>query len=493
MPQVRAGVVEKPGVKQLAANTEVKINGPVSTLPTDTIDRAQWVGNQYFLDITGEGGNELHAIIEFFYYMSSPERAADFYVIRIMSKTTPKPDDGNWKLASSGIDDPIGPANEVYAKVTKGAIRWDWCVPWATLDYEEDQVVQVEETYSVGASLEGSAQIFIPEALTQLGVKGTISGSYKLTNRYTVTLYKWTIQPYGGSVDYRWKLGLNTGHPHSAERSEAIGEYLLVLTVGHGQSIHMDNFQFWGNCWHWCWPGFMDMHEDLWGQIESIDLCYNGLRTLTIQAGYGGTTSPSPGSYVYGLGEQVAVSATATVTDYKFYYWLLDGIDVGTKNPYTVTMDSDHTLKAVFRYTGPTSCVAEGTPVTMADGSTKLIEKIKKGDQVLGYDPTTCSYMAENVLDTLKHQVEVIVNINNGMLKLTPTDQPIFIRNATYEGWVRDPATMEVGWEIFNATSGSWVPVTSITIEEGRTRVYDLVLDGYQTFIANSILLMDKC
>jgi len=148
--------------------------------------------------------------------------------------------------------------------------------------------------------------------------------------------------------------------------------------------------------------------------------------------------------------------------------------------------------KAVYITTQP-SCVAEGTPVTMADGSSKPIEEIKKGDQVLGYDPATGSYMAENVLDTIKHQVEVIVNINNGMLKLTPLDQPIYYRNSTYEGWMRDPANIQVGWEIYNATSNGWVPVTSVTFEEGKTRVYDLVLDGYTTYIANGILLMDKC
>lgn len=41
MPQAYASIVENPGAVQLIANTQVKINGPVSTYPTDTIDRAE--------------------------------------------------------------------------------------------------------------------------------------------------------------------------------------------------------------------------------------------------------------------------------------------------------------------------------------------------------------------------------------------------------------------------------------------------------------------
>jgi len=214
---------------------------------------------------------------------------------------------------------------------------------------------------------------------------------------------------------------------------------------------------------------------------------------LSIQADIGGTTDPYMGSYPYDVGTQVSVTANP-YSWYKFDGWTKDGTYVGTQNPYTITMDADHTLKAWFSPEDTNGgCVAEGTLVTMADGSTKPIEKIKKGDQVLGFWPTNGSYIAENVLDTIKHQVEVIVNINNGMLKLTPLDQPIFIRNSTYEGWMRDPADIQVGWEIYEAQTNGWVPVTSVTFEEGKTHVYDMVLDGYTTYIANGILLMDKC
>jgi len=70
--------------------------------------------------------------------------------------------------------------------------------------------------------------------------------------------------------------------------------------------------------------------------------------TLTITTTTGGTTSPVPGSHVYSSGTNVPVTATPQ-DGYIFDHWELDGFDVGSANSYTVTMDKEHTLHAVFR------------------------------------------------------------------------------------------------------------------------------------------------
>ena len=69
--------------------------------------------------------------------------------------------------------------------------------------------------------------------------------------------------------------------------------------------------------------------------------------TLTIAAGSGGTTSPAPGTYEYAEGTPVTVTALPR-PGFTFKYWVLDGT---TKygNPITVTMNSDHVLKAYFK------------------------------------------------------------------------------------------------------------------------------------------------
>lgn len=69
--------------------------------------------------------------------------------------------------------------------------------------------------------------------------------------------------------------------------------------------------------------------------------------TLTISVSAGGTTVPVPGTYTYGDGMSVTVTASAS-SNYAFSFWDLDG-ETKFGNPITVTMNSDHTLKAYFQ------------------------------------------------------------------------------------------------------------------------------------------------
>ena len=68
---------------------------------------------------------------------------------------------------------------------------------------------------------------------------------------------------------------------------------------------------------------------------------------LIISATIGGTTDPPPGSYIYPQGILVNVTAVPS-PNYRFERWLLDGVDVGSQNPISILMDSNHTLQAVF-------------------------------------------------------------------------------------------------------------------------------------------------
>jgi hypothetical protein len=68
---------------------------------------------------------------------------------------------------------------------------------------------------------------------------------------------------------------------------------------------------------------------------------------LTIITTAGGTTSPTPGSYVYVVNSTVQVSALPN-SGYTFNHWELDSVNVGSATPYTVTMNMNHTLTAIF-------------------------------------------------------------------------------------------------------------------------------------------------
>jgi hypothetical protein len=73
---------------------------------------------------------------------------------------------------------------------------------------------------------------------------------------------------------------------------------------------------------------------------------------LTIITTVGGTTDPAPGTYSYTANSSVQVTAIPNA-DYVFDHWELDTVNVGSANPYTVLMDNNHTLKAVFAYLPP--------------------------------------------------------------------------------------------------------------------------------------------
>ncbi|NIO36215.1 hypothetical protein GTO27_00765, partial [Candidatus Bathyarchaeota archaeon] len=86
--------------------------------------------------------------------------------------------------------------------------------------------------------------------------------------------------------------------------------------------------------------------------------------SLTITATAGGTTDPTPGTYTYVIGTLINITAIPDAgQDYYFDHWELDGAN-STSNPVNMTMDTDHTLHAVFTlrsYTLITAVSSGGT------------------------------------------------------------------------------------------------------------------------------------
>jgi hypothetical protein len=112
---------------------------------------------------------------------------------------------------------------------------------------------------------------------------------------------------------------------------------------------------------------------DTFPLVYSIYCTYTPLAvqyTLTIQVEGEGTTEPVVGVYEYDENEEVPITTYPTET-WELDYWTLDTVDVGCANPYTVLMDYDHTLVAVFTQLPPSLTVAteEATDITWVSAS----------------------------------------------------------------------------------------------------------------------------
>jgi hypothetical protein len=137
---------------------------------------------------------------------------------------------------------------------------------------------------------------------------------------------------------------------------------------------------------------------------------------------------------------------------------------------------------------GGGGCVASGTPILTPEGYVP-VEKLRPGDTVIGFDPKTGSLSSLTLLWANSTFGSYLVKINDGTLIVTALDQPIFIRNSTFTGWLRNPGALKIGDSMYNPVSNSWIPVTSLESIRSRTKVFDVVTSGPNTFIANGILL----
>ena len=102
---------------------------------------------------------------------------------------------------------------------------------------------------------------------------------------------------------------------------------------------------------------------------KSIEANFIRQYTLSIVAGSGGTTNPSPRSYIHDTGIEVTIKAIPN-SGYRFSSW--SGDASGTTNPITITIDSDKSIKANFAKEEPLAekkggcfiaTAAYGTPV----------------------------------------------------------------------------------------------------------------------------------
>ena len=196
----------------------------------------------------------------------------------------------------------------------------------------------------------------------RIGIYNGASGSYDATDEDVIYL----LPTEARSVELEKVLD-EYGYPKTSEN------LALIDDMGTPEDILQHFSNIWGlkprsekndlrHQWFDYWDNFFynyafDMYNLVGNLIPEtgynldlhIPLIIKVWHQLTIAvspAGWG-TTSPFEGDYWCGEGSPVSVSAYEN-PGYEFDHWDLDGGNVGSTNPYTVTMNAPHTLTAIF-------------------------------------------------------------------------------------------------------------------------------------------------
>jgi hypothetical protein len=129
-----------------------------------------------------------------------------------------------------------------------------------------------------------------------------------------------------------------------------------------GSTLELSNWD-WGNIFdHSCIDGVDSNVSSIKltaDQNHVVEIYTRTQPKLTIQSTVGGTTNATEGAYLYDTNTEVTVTATPS-QGYVFLHWLVDGKENSTNTQITVTMDKDHTLKAVFQQTCTLTMITVG-------------------------------------------------------------------------------------------------------------------------------------
>jgi hypothetical protein len=228
--------------------------------------------------------------------------------------------------------------------------------------------------------------------------------------------------------------------------------------------------------------------------------------SVTVNPALSVTIAPTSVTILFGQSVTFTSSATGGIPPYS-YQWFLNGAPVSGATgwfwTFSPTSTGDYTVNLVVKdaagsavtsnsasvtVCGGYGCVLKNTRILMANGGTMPVQALKPGDEIVGYDVQTGTFVTETVTSNNCTTVDEILSINNGLLYLTPTDQPIY----TDHGWIRDPQDLRIGWKIYDPAKNAWITISNLETLKGHFQVYDLRATAPNNFIANGILLDRK-
>lgn len=133
---------------------------------------------------------------------------------------------------------------------------------------------------------------------------------------------------------------------------------------------------------------------------------------------------------------------------------------------------------------GGCDCLLEGTPISLADGTTKPVEAIRGGDLVLAFDESTGAMIQSIVVKTHPPYVAPNYFIINERLRLTE-NHPLLSKGA----WVA-AGSLAIG-DYLTSAGGQYTPIFSIRKVAGNVKVYNFQVAA-STYVADGIIVHNK-
>ncbi len=133
----------------------------------------------------------------------------------------------------------------------------------------------------------------------------------------------------------------------------------------------------------------------------------------------------------------------------------------------------------------PPGCFLEGTAISMFDGSTKPIEQIKVGDNILAYDEESGEMKADRVKLVHEPVERGSYLLLNKTIRLT-REHPVLSAGT----WVQ-AGQLTVGGAV-TGEDGNPVMVRSIEMIDGPVMVYNFAVNPFETFVADGIIVHNK-
>jgi len=131
-------------------------------------------------------------------------------------------------------------------------------------------------------------------------------------------------------------------------------------------------------------------------------------------------------------------------------------------------------------------CVLYNDTIRTYNG-TKKASELRIGELLLTFNPNSNTTEIARVTYISKSKVGAIMLINNE-IGVTLLDQPLFIKNSTYTGWVMHPSALKVGWYLYAPVEKKWIKIENISYRYGEFEVYDIVTSGPNTFLVENVL-----